>query len=120
MLLDSQMRKWRVSRARLTTSFSLGSVLSLLPTGLGIPSRLPLASCWLHGQTGRWQACKESRVPTGQDTDSGSEPPAPNRLCLSYPATGENRNAKKHTKGYRPRTKPFETDRFLPATEVSW
>ena len=74
MLLDSQMRKWRVSRARLTTSFSLGSVLSLLPTGLGIPSRLPLASCWLHGQTGRWQACKESRVPTGQDTDSGSEP----------------------------------------------
>ena len=105
MLFDSQMRKWRVFRAQLTSSFSLGSVLSLLPTGLGIPGRLPLASCPLDRQMGRWQACKESHVLMRHDTDSRSVPPAPNRLCHSNPeghwlsATDVSRNPEKHTKG---------------------
>lgn len=78
-LPKSQMRKWKLSRAWLTSSLSLGSVLFLLPTGLGTPGRL-------DGQTdGRMEARRESRVLTGHKTHPISVPPVCNRLCYSYP-----------------------------------
>ena len=118
MLLDSQMRKWRVSRARLTTSFSLGSVLSLLPTGLGIPSRLPLASCWLHGQTDRRAdgrhvkrvGCRRDRTLTPAlspqlltDSVSLTQPQVRTETLKNTPrVTGPGQSPLKRTDSYQP------------------